>query len=215
MRRRPSPSLVVSIIALVFSLAGTSVAAINYARNAGAVDHKSATGATSSKARAAGKLVATAGAGPLKGEIPARFLQLSGLMRGSKSTFHQSLPVNDNVGGAPVVIGGIPGLGSLTAACDDQNAKAGIENPEVRLAFANTSGQTLNIARSVANAAPVIVGLATGTQDTFTIGGSNVFRDHVELNGSNYVVEGVVRQDGVNTADGTCQVYGYALGLPA
>ena len=39
MRRRPSPSLVLSIIAVVFSLAGTSVAAITYVRNAGAVDH--------------------------------------------------------------------------------------------------------------------------------------------------------------------------------
>lgn len=215
MRRRPSPSLVLSIIAVVFSLAGTSVAAINYARNAGAVDHKSAVGATASRRHAAGKLVATAGAGPLKGRIPSRFLDLGGVLRGAKATFHQSLPVGDNAKGAPVAIGGFPGLGTMTAACDDQDPKAGVENPEVRLAFANDSGQALNVARTVGNAAPVVAGLAVGTQDTFTITGNNVFREHIELNGSDFVVEGVVRQDGANSANGTCQVYGYALLLPA
>jgi hypothetical protein len=215
MRRRPSPSLVLSVIAVVFSLAGTSVAAINYARNAGAVDHKSAVGATSSRKRAAGKLVATAGSGPLKGQIPSRFLDLGSVLHGSKATFHQSLPVTDNAQGAPVTIGGFPGLGTLTAACDDQNTKAGLENPEVRLAFANGSGQTLNVARSVGNQTPSIVALAPATQDTFSITANNVFRDHIELNGANYVAEGVVRQDGTNTANGTCQVYGYALLLPA
>jgi hypothetical protein len=215
MRRRPSPSLVLSIIAVVFSLAGTSIAAINYARNAGAVNGYHAVGASASLKHATGKLVATKSSGPLTGKLPARFLDLSGLVAGAKGSFNQALAVTDNTAGAPVVIGGVPGLGTLTASCDDQSPKAGVENPEVTIAFANASGQTLNIARSVANATPVIVALPTGTQDSFTIPGSNEFRDYIQLNGSNYVVEGVVRQDGTNTAAATCVVYGYSLALPA
>ena len=52
--RRPSPSLILSIVAVVMASAGTSVAAINYARNAGAVDGKSAVSASASNAKAAG-----------------------------------------------------------------------------------------------------------------------------------------------------------------
>src|SRR3954465_14088841 len=99
MSRRPSPSLVVSIIALVFATAGTSIAAINFAKNAGAVDGKSAVGAASSSKRAAGKLVATANKGPLKGRIPARFLEIpgvTGFVTGSKQTFAQGIEVIDN-----------------------------------------------------------------------------------------------------------------------
>jgi hypothetical protein len=215
MRRRPSPSLILSVIAVVFSLAGTSVAAINFARNAGAVDHLSAVRGSSSVKRATGKLVATMKTGPLTGKLPARFLDLSGVVVGAKATFNQVLPVNDDVSGAPVTIGGVPGLGSLTVACDDQNAKAGLENPKARFAFANTSGQTVNLARTVGNGPALVVALTTGTQDVFTIPGSDTFRDYVQLNGANYVVEGVARQDGTNTANASCTVYGYALALPA
>src|SRR3954449_403250 len=102
MSRRPSPSLVVSIIALVFAAAGTSIAAVNFARNAGAVDHKSAVGAASSRSHAAGKLVATASSGSLKGKIPIRFLEQGAYVSGSKQTFSQSMPVTDNASSAPV-----------------------------------------------------------------------------------------------------------------
>ena len=64
--RRPSPAMVVAVIALVVALSGTAIAAVDYARNAGAVDGKSAVGAQASLGRAAGKLVATAADGPAK-----------------------------------------------------------------------------------------------------------------------------------------------------
>src|SRR5689334_17427501 len=102
MTRRPSPSLVVSIIALVFAAAGTSIAAVNFARNAGAVDGKSAVGAASSSSRAAGKLVATAATGSLRGKIPIRFLEQGAYVSGSKQTFGQGMAVTDNTTNAPV-----------------------------------------------------------------------------------------------------------------
>src|SRR4051812_32467350 len=143
MSRRPSPSLVVSIIALVFAAAGTSIAAVNFAKNAGAVDGKSAVGAASSTKRAAGKLVATYAGGPLKGKIPARFLNIppvSGFIPGSKVTFAQGIAVNDNQSDAPVALATLNGLGILTATCSDQNSNAGKEDPRVQITFANGSG---------------------------------------------------------------------------
>ncbi|HSD79536.1 MAG TPA: hypothetical protein VLB47_02705, partial [Solirubrobacteraceae bacterium] len=56
---RPSPSLAVSLAALVMASTGTAVAAVTYAQNAGAVDGRSAVGSGASPRRAAGRLVAT------------------------------------------------------------------------------------------------------------------------------------------------------------
>ena len=71
---RPSPSMVVASIALFVSLGGTSVAAINYATNAGAVDGKSAVFAGATLNQAAGKLVATNRRGDDKGKLPGKFV---------------------------------------------------------------------------------------------------------------------------------------------
>src|SRR3954467_7418717 len=72
--RKPSPSLVISIIALVMASTGSAIAAVSYARSAGAVDGRSAVGASSSLSHAAGRLVATASGGSHKGKIPVTFL---------------------------------------------------------------------------------------------------------------------------------------------
>lgn len=213
MRRRPSPSLVVSIIALVFATAGTSIAAIDFAKNSGAVDGKSATGAASSQGRAAGKLVATAGEGSLRGKVPSRFLDLSGVVAGSKQTFGQGIEVVDNASSAPVAIGGREGIGVVTATCIDQSDAAAKEDPQVTIAFANGSGQTVNFSRSVGNGAAAVSTVLTGAQATFTINNANTFHIYAQVGTAHYVLDGVVRQDGQNTAAGVCAVYGYAMVL--
>lgn len=211
--RRPSPSLVVSIVALVFAMAGTSIAAVNFAKNAGAVDGKSATGAGSSRNRAAGKLVATYAGGALKGKIPARFLDLSGVVAGSKGTFAQGLAVVDNGTTAPVGIGGLPGVGLVTATCHDQNATAAKEDPQATITFANTSGQAINFSRQIGNGAPTVTTVAPAAQASFTIDNSNTFQLYAQIGSAHYVLNGVERQDGRNTAEGACAVYGYGLAL--
>ena len=216
MSRRPSPSLVVSIIALVFAAAGTSIAAVNFAKNAGAVDGKSAVGAASSTSRAAGKLVATANKGPLKGKIPSRFLQIpsvSGFVAGSKITFAQGIPVTDNAANTAVGMGGAGGVGILTATCSDENNKAGTEDPRVQISFANGSGTTVNYSHSIGNGVPVVSTVAAGAQSRFTITGSNTFHIYAEVGSSHFVFDGVMRQDGAGTGDAACVVYGYGLVL--
>jgi hypothetical protein len=212
--RRPSPALVVSVVALVFAAAGTSVAAIDYARNAGAVDGKSAVASSSTRVHAAGRLVATASEGALKGRIPAKFLDLSGAVAGGQTTFGRAFDVIDNQSAAPVAVGSVPGLGTITASCNDQSPRPGVEDPTTTIAFANASGAPVNLARTVGNGDTFIAPLQNGAQHAFTISGSNTFRVHVELRGRNFVAEGVVRQDGRGSAAATCLVYGYALSLP-
>lgn len=211
--RRPSPSIVVSTIAVVLAAGGTSVAAVNFARNAGAVDGKSATGAGSSQARAAGKLVATANSGSLKGKVPARFLDLSGVVAGSKGTFAQGIEVADNQTSAPVGLGGYPGLGLVTATCADQNNTAGKEDPSVTVTFANSSGTTVNFERTIGTGNPAVTAVPAATQATFTIANSNTFELYAQTGSTHYVMRGNVRQDGQGTAAASCVLWGYALAL--
>jgi hypothetical protein len=227
-RRRPSPSLILSIVAVVLSLAGTSVAAINYARNAGAVDDKSAVGATSSRSGAAGKLVATAGSGPRRGQIPSRFLDLRGLARGAYRSFHTSIDAADSETAEPPVTGTSsrtlvpnatfarpPGFGTLYATCLDKNGKRGAVDLQATIVLTNTSGQTLNVARFVGGDQQAVVRTVDNTgQDGFDMATPNTFTHDIELNGAHVVVQCVFRQDGTATAP-TCTIYGYTLTFPA
>jgi hypothetical protein len=213
MQQRPSPALVVSIVALVVASGGSAIAAVDFARNAGAVDHKSAVSASATTSAAAGRLVATAAKGGLKGHIPAKFLDLSGVVGGAKGTFGRAFDVIDNQEAAPVGIGLVPGLGAVTATCNDQNKAPGVEDPQTTISFANGSGDTVNLARTVGSGDPFIAPLANGAQHSFTINNSNTFKLHIEEKGRNYIAEGVVRQDGKGGAVASCLVYGYALVL--
>lgn len=209
----PSPAMVVAFVALVIAMTGTAFAAVNYARNAGAVDGKSAVADGASRRAAAGRLVATQRKGAAKGKIAQRYLDLTGLARGATGTFGRAFDVTDNGQGAPTPIGGVPGVGTLTAQCNDQNDTAGKEDPITVIAFANGSGDTVNVARTTGSGDPDIAALANGAQTAFTIGGSNTFELHIERKGVNYLAKGVVRQDGRNTAAATCLVYGFALAV--
>ena len=140
---KPSPSMVVASIALFVSLGGTSVAAVSYARNAGKVDGYDAVKASSSTNKAAGNLVAANKSGPDKGRIPGK--HLAGVAH--TQTFGRSFDVADNAPGAPVQIGDGGSLGTLTATCNDQAPRAGVEDPTTELNFVNTSGDFINVAR--------------------------------------------------------------------
>ena len=147
MRRisRPSPAMVVASVALFVSLGGTSVAAVNYARNAGKVDGYDAVKASSSTSKAAGRLVAANKSGPDKGRVPGSHLADVPLTQ----TFGRAYDVADNAPGAPVVIGDAGTLGTLTATCNDQSAQAAIEDPLTELNFVNSSGGFINVAKRV------------------------------------------------------------------
>ena len=98
---RPSPSMVVAGIALFVSLGGTSIAAVNYVSNAGAVDGKSAVFAGASL---------VTGRGQARRHQPLRHRQ-GPPARASSSptspktqTFSNVFEVADNAPGAPQTV---------------------------------------------------------------------------------------------------------------
>jgi hypothetical protein len=210
----PSPSMIVALIALVMALSGTAVAAVSFATNAGAVDGKSAVADGALLAQSAGRLVATQRSGEARGRIRAKYLDLSSTMRGQTATFGRAFDVADNQTLAPLTIGSVPGLGSVTATCNDQNPTVGVEDPSTTIAFANASGDAVNISKRVGNGAGSVAPLANGVQSSLTINGSNTFEMHLERKGFNYALQGVVRQDGTGSAGAQCLVYGFALIVP-
>jgi hypothetical protein len=209
----PSPAMIVALLALVMATSGTAVAAVSFARNAGAVDGKSAVGNGASNRRAAGKLVATTRRGPNRGKLNPKYL--SGVVRGGSSTFGRAFDVADNQSLAPVLIGGVFGLGTLTATCNDQSPRPGFEDPSTTITFANLSGEAISISKRVGNGAAVVAPLPNGVQTTVVVTGSNTFELQVQRRGTNYAVNGVVRQDGSRTPAAQCLVYGYALTIPS
>lgn len=212
-RTTPSPALVISCIALFVALGGTAFAAVNFATNAGAVDGKSAVASGATLSQSAGKLVATQRSGADKGKIAGRYLALGGLAKGQSSTFGKAFDVADNATGAPLAIGSIPGIGTLTASCLDQNAQAGREDPATTVVFANTTGEVVNVARTVGTDAPAIAVQLPNTVSQFTIGGSNTFTLHLQRGSTNYLAHGVIRQDGRNTATASCLIYGFSVSV--
>jgi hypothetical protein len=193
--------MVVAMVALVMSLSGSAVAAIDFARNAGAVDGIKATRASSSLGHAKGKLVATASGGSHPGQIPSKFLANTV----GSSTFGAYPAVVDNANGASIPLNS-SSFGTLAASCNDQNRVAGSVDPTVTVTF--SAGPALNEARAIGGANPALRVLPAGTTDSFTINGSNTFRLHLELNKVDVVYEGQVRQDGAGTASGHCLIAG-------
>ena len=210
----PSPAMVVALVALTVAMTGTAFAAVNYATNAGAVDGKSAVADGASAKAATGRLVATQRKGAEKGTIAQRYLDVGGLARGTTATFGRAIQLIDNASLAPAPIGNVTGLGALTATCADESATVGRLDPPTTITFANTSGDAVNFARTVAYTSTSIVPMPNGTTQGFKISGSQPFTMHIERAGTNYVVNGVVRQDGRNAASAQCVVYGVALTIP-
>jgi hypothetical protein len=201
--RKPSPAMVVSVVALVMASTGSAVAAVSFARNAGAVDHKSAGSATGTNDSVAGKLVATRKTGHNKGKIPNKFLGQVPYT----STFSRVTQVEDNLAGANTPLSAA-GLGLLSTACNDQSNQTGSEDPTTTITFTSNQTVPVNFARQVGAGAPVVVSQPPGTAQSFTINGSNVFRIQVESAGVDVVFQGQVRQDGRDTPTGSCLVAG-------
>ena len=207
---RPSASMVVALVALVFAMTGSAAAVVSFALNAGAVDHLSAVTAGSSNNRAAGKLVATARKGALRGKIPAKFMDPAVPIG---TTFGRSSDVIDNGNEVPFTLVDIAGLGRLTATCGDSDKTAGKENPVTTITFSNTSGSAINYGRTVGGGSPQVQPLVTNQSASFTIQASNTYIVQVHLGGTDLVVHGVVRQDGNGTPSAFCVNYGQAVKL--
>jgi len=213
--KRPSPAMAVAIVALVMSTTGGAIAAVNFARNAGAVDGKSAVKASSSNKKARGKLVAM----NTHGKLPFKFLDgaASGVAlknvsaaatRGRNGA--QLIEVIDNGQSATLDLVDLE-LGKIQVTCLDEQDKAGVENAATRLTITNATGAPLNISRRVGIAAPVIDTFPANSVDTFDVGGQNTFNIQLQAGTKSVLVEGTARQTGQGTAVSACAVFATAL----
>ena len=199
--------MVVSVIALVFAMTGTGVAAVSFARNAGAVDGKSAVAAGSSLRGATGKLVATASGGADAGRIPAKFLADIPVV--TKFAHNQAVPDNATTGTITLADGDpLLGIGRLSMTCSDQNNTGGVLDPSSKVTFTNTTGGFMNAAYRNGTGTATVRALAASTVAEMTINGSNTFFFQMEQGGKTFTIDGVVRQDGRNTGSAACLAYG-------
>ena len=215
--KRPSPAMTVAVIALVMSMTGGAIAAVNFAKNAGAVDGFSAVKASSGNT--AGKLVATRAGGKKKGKFPFRLLHgaasassvenlADAAARGKNGA--RVIAVADNQTTAAETLIDLE-LGNLQVSCTDQQANAGTENASTRIGITNHSGLPVNLARSLGGGEPTITTIDNGIVHTFTVGQQNTF--HVQLQGTGnktVLVEGTAQQVGQGTADSSCVVWATA-----
>ena len=218
--KRPSPAMAVAVLALVMSMTGGAIAAVNYAQNANRVDGYSAVKAKSGNNKAAGKLVATYPGGSQKGRIP--FRHLAGVAsKGSVESLSNAsavgrngarlIAVADNQTTAADTMIDLD-LGNLQVACADQQPNAGTENASTQVGVTNSSGSPINLSRSVGNGAPTIVTLESGIVDTFSVPQENTFTIQLQGTGNQTVlVEGTARQVGQGTADSSCAVWATAI----
>ena len=210
--RRPSPSMVVAIIALVMATTGSAVAAVNFATNAGAVDGKSA---VRSASRARSRPAASSRPPPRARTGAASRPSSSTSPRRARtaSTFGQSLtswttrPSRRRRSAAPR-----DGKRDRLLRGPEPAARGAepVDDPDLRQ-HVGRGGQPHAPRRQPGSARDRA---ANGATHTFRILGSNTFELHLERRGINYAVNGVVRQDNPGTAAAACLVYGYALTVP-
>ena len=219
--KRPSPAMIVAALALVMSMTGGAIAAVNFAQNAGSVDGYSAVKATKAgKAKAAGKLVATYGHGDNRGRLPLRIVAGAASENSLESLSDRVavgrngarlIPVTDNQTTAADTMIDLD-LGVLQVSCTDQQGNAGTENASTRISVTNSSGAPMNLSRSVGNGAPTIATLENGVVETFGVPQENTFSIQLQGTGDKTVlVDGTARQIGQGTNDSSCAVFATAI----
>jgi hypothetical protein len=206
--------MVVALIALVVSFSGTAFAVVNYARNAGAVDGRSAVSSNSSLRQASGNLVATARAGRDTGRIPARFL--GDVMRGGSTSLTRYIRVVDNQDGPVVPLAIIPKIGRLDAQCRDQDPAPGIESTQTVISFTASERGGVNVSRLLgrdiesARNAVVFTALKDRPVPILSLA-DNLFQLVLQARNRTVFVNGAGRSDANRSADAACLVFGLAL----
>lgn len=212
--RMPSPAMVVAIVALVVASSGTAFAVVNYARNAGAVDGKSAVSASSSLRDASGKLVATASAGAGKGRIPNRYV--AGVMRGGSTSLTKYMRVVDNQPGPVVPMAIIPRIGRLDAQCRDQDAAPGVESTQTVVTFTASAPGGVNVSRllgrDIESGRNAVVFTALRDQPVPVLSfADSLFQLVLQARDRTVFISGAARSDSNRTPNAACLVFGIGL----
>jgi hypothetical protein len=206
--------MVVALIALFVASSGTAVAVVGFARNAGAVDGKSAVSASSTTKHARGRLVATASAGPNRGRIPDKFV--SGVMRGGSTSLTKYLRVVDNAEGPVVPLAIIPKIGRLDSQCRDQDPTPGVESTQTVITFTASAAGGVNVSRLLGRDiesgrnAVVFTALKDVPVPILSFADS-LFQVVLQAGDSTVFMNGASRSDSNRSADAACLVFGIGL----
>jgi hypothetical protein len=206
--------MVVAIIALVVALSGTAVAAVDFARNAGAVDGKSAVSSRASLSVAAGKLVATASSGRGKGRLPGRFVD--DVMRGGATSLTRYLRAVDNTDGPVVPLAIIPGIGRLDAQCRDQDPTVGVKSTQTLVSFTASDERGVNVSRllgsDIASSREGVVFTALKDQPVPILQfADSLFQLTLQARNRTVFMTGAARPDLNRTASAACLIFGIGL----
>jgi hypothetical protein len=206
--------MVVALIALFVASSGTAVAVVGYARNAGAVDGKSAVAAASTLKRAGGNVVATASSGADRGRIPGRFL--ADVMRGGSTSLTRYLRAVDNAEGPVVPLAVIPRIGRLDAQCRDQDPEVGVESTQTVITFTASEGGGVNVSRllgrDIEGARNAVVFTALKDQPVPILSfADSLFQLLLQAGDRTVFVNGASRSDANRTPDAKCLIFGIGL----
>jgi len=208
--------MVIALIALAVALSGTAIAAVavDFARNAGAVDRKSAVSASASKAAAAGKLVATQKRGRNRGRIPGRFI--SDVMQGGSDDLTGYLSVEDNKNGRVVRLLDISGVGRLNFQCRDQDPAVGKESTQTVVTFNATNAKGVNVSRLLGRNIDraedgVVFSAVPGTPVPIINFADSLFQLILQAGDKSVLVMGSSRSNLNRSANAACLVWGASL----
>jgi hypothetical protein len=206
--------MIVALIALFVALSGTAVAVVGYARNAGAVDGKSAVSARSTLEHARGNVVATARGGRNGGRIPGRFV--SEVMRGGSTSLTRYLRVVDNAEGPVVPLAIIPQIGRLDAQCRDQDPEAGIESTQTVITFTASDPGGVNVSRllgrDIESARNAVVFTALKDEPVPILSfADSLFQLVLQARDRTVFINGASRSDANRTANAACLIFGIGL----
>jgi hypothetical protein len=212
--RLPSPAMVVAVVALIVALSGTAIAAVDFAQNAGAVDGRSAVGASASLREAAGRLVATASGGEGKGQIPARFVD--GVMRGGTMSLSKYLHTVDNQAGRPTPLLIVPGIGRFDARCDDVEPAVGTQSTRTSITFTASVDQGVNVSRLLgrdvgSGERPDVFSAPKGQAVSVLGSADGLFQLIMEAKGRSLLVTGAARTDNGPGPQAACLIWGAAF----
>jgi hypothetical protein len=206
--------MVVAIIALVVALSGTAIAAVDYARNAGAVDGKSAVSARAPLSLAAGKLVATSPRGRDKGRIPAHFV--ADVMRGGATSLTRYLRAVDNADGPVVPLAIIQGIGRLDAQCRDQDPAVGVKSTQTLVSFTASDPRGVNVSRLLgsdigSSREGVVFTAHRGRPVPILQFADSLFQLTLQARERTVFITGAARPDFNRTAAAACLIFGIGL----
>jgi hypothetical protein len=127
--------------------------------------------------------------------------------------FNRALAVTDNGDSARIQLASIRGVGRITAVCRDGDPAPGVEDPDLIVSVLPRSGavnfghQTGLIPRN-RTVRPAVGLIPQLTPHEFAVENSDTFDVRLERAGRVVQMLGVMRQDGPQSANGSCLTFG-------